>query len=106
MDSLNIIGGGAQSDVWCQIYADVLNRTIRRVYQPLQANARGAAFIAAVGLGYITANDIPKLIKISKVFKPNSRNRQTYDELYGEFLNVYKANKTMYQRLNRYNPVQ
>jgi len=106
MDSLNIIGGGAQSDVWCQIYADVLNRTIRRVYQPLQANARGAAFIAAVGLGYITANDIPKLIKISKVFKPNSRNRQTYDELYGEFLNVYKANKTMYQRLNRYSPVQ
>jgi xylulokinase len=106
MDSLNIIGGGAQSDVWCQIYADVLNRTIRRVYQPLQANARGAAFIAAVGLGYITVNDIPKLIKISKVFKPNSRNRQTYDELYSEFLNVYKANKTMYQRLNRFSPVQ
>lgn len=106
MDSLNIIGGGAQSDVWCQIYADVLNRAIRQVYQPIQANARGAAFIAAVGLGYIAVNDIPKLIKISKVFKPNPRNRQLYDELYGEFLNVYKANKTMYQRLNRFSPVQ
>jgi xylulokinase len=106
MDSLNIIGGGAQSEVWCQIYADVLNRTIRRVYQPIQANARGAAFIAAVGLGYITVKDIPKLIKISKVFKPNPRNRELYDELYREFLNVYKANKTMYQRLNRFSPVQ
>ncbi len=100
------MGGGAQWDVWCQIYADVLNRAIRQVHQPIQANARGAAFIAAVGLGYITVNDIPKLIKISKVFKPNPRNRQLYDELYGEFLNVYKANKTMYQRLNRFSPVQ
>ncbi|MHA1936341.1 MAG: xylulokinase, partial [Candidatus Thorarchaeota archaeon] len=40
MDPLNIIGGGAQSDVWCQIYADVLNRTIRRVKDPIMANAR------------------------------------------------------------------
>jgi xylulokinase len=106
MDPLNIIGGGAQSDVWCQIYADVLNRSIRQVYQPIQANARGAAFIAAVGLGYVKVEDIPKLIRISKVFKPNPRSRQTYDELYSEFQNVYKVNKKIYQRLNRFSPVK
>lgn len=100
MDPLNIIGGGAQSDIWCQIYADVMDRTIQRVEDPIQANARGAAFIAAVGLGYITFDDIPKLTKISKVFRPNPANRRIYDELFGEFLNIYKTNKLLYRRLN------
>jgi xylulokinase len=66
----------------------------------MQANARGAAFIAAVGLGYITVEDIPKLTKISKIFRPNPQNRGIYDELYGEFLNIYKTNKLLYSRLN------
>jgi xylulokinase len=100
MDPLNMIGGGAQSDIWCQIYADVMDRTVQQVYDPIQANARGAAFIAAVGLGYITFDDVPKLIKISKVFHPNPENRSTYDELYMEFLNIYKTNKPLYSRLN------
>ncbi len=100
MDPLNMIGGGAQSDIWCQIYADVLDRTIQQVRDPMQANARGAAFIAAVGLGYITVEDIPKLTKIVKVFKPNPDNHRIYDELYGEFLNIYKTNKLLYSRLN------
>ncbi|RDE12182.1 MAG: xylulose kinase [Candidatus Thorarchaeota archaeon] len=100
MDPLNMIGGGAQSDIWCQIYADVLGRTIQQVENPVQANARGAAFIAAVGLGYAKIEDIPKLTKISKTFKPNPKNRRIYDVLYGEFLNIYKTNKLLYRRLN------
>ena len=51
---LSIIGGGAQSNVWCQIFADVLNRPIKQVKNPIQTNARGTAFIAAVGLGYLS----------------------------------------------------
>ncbi|GAB4404089.1 MAG: hypothetical protein OHK003_32040 [Anaerolineales bacterium] len=45
--------GGAQSDVWCQIFADVMNVEIKQVADPIYANARGAAWIAAVGLGEI-----------------------------------------------------
>ncbi|NHJ13046.1 MAG: xylulose kinase [Candidatus Thorarchaeota archaeon] len=101
MDSLNIIGGGAQSDIWCQIYADVLNRTIRRVKDPIYANARGAALIGAVGLGMCTFDEIPSLIQFSKEFHPNPENRAVYDGLYKEFLNIYKNNKAMYRRLNK-----
>ncbi|UCG89810.1 MAG: FGGY-family carbohydrate kinase [Candidatus Heimdallarchaeota archaeon] len=100
LDPLNIIGGGAQSDVWCQIYADVLNRTIRRVKDPIQANARGVAFIASVSLGYITFNDIPGLIEYSATFHPNPKNVKTYDRLFKEFLTIYKNNRKMYKRLN------
>ncbi|NHI82864.1 MAG: xylulose kinase [Candidatus Thorarchaeota archaeon] len=101
MDPLNIIGGGAQSDVWCQIYADVLNRTIRQIKDPIYANIRGAALIGAVGLGICTFNEIPELIQFSRTFQPNPENRELYDELYKEFLNIYKNTKAMYRRLNK-----
>lgn len=100
MDPLSMVGGGAKSDIWCQIFADVLNRTIRQVEDPLMANARGAAFIAAVGLGHIDFADIPNLISYRKTYRPQPENRQIYDELFREFLNLYKANKSIFRRLN------
>jgi len=100
LDPINMIGGGANSDIWCQIYADVLNRTIRQVKDPIQANARGVTFIAAVGLGYLKWDEISKYIQYKNTYKPNPENRKIYDEMFEEFQNVYKNNKKMYQRLN------
>jgi len=100
MDPVNIIGGGAQSDIWCQIYADVLNRTVRQVKNPIMANARGAAFIGAVGLGLCKFEDIPHLVQYSKTFTPNPENRELYDNMFKEFLNIYKNNKAISHRLN------
>ena len=102
LNPINLIGGGAKSNIWCQIYADVLNRTIRQVENPIEANARGAAFIAAVGLGFITFDEIPKYIKYSNIYKPNPENRKIYDELFQEFVNIYKNNRKMYKRLNEF----
>lgn len=101
MDSINVVGGGANSDLWCQIMADVLDRRIRQVKDPLQATARGAALIASVGLGYIQFNDIPNLIHIQHEYLPNPKNRTLYDEIFPEFVNLYKKNKDIYRRLNR-----
>ncbi len=96
---LNIIGGGANSDIWCQIFADVLSRPIRQVAQPIQANARGAAFIASVGLGLLKEEEIGQCIKIKKEYKPNPANRGVYDKLFKEFLEIYKFSKKMSIRL-------
>ena len=101
MPELNIIGGGANSNIWCQIIADVLNRKIKQVKDPIQANARGAAYIASVGLGYIDWNDIPKYTQISNVFTPNPNNKDTYDKLFKEYLNIYKIMRKTYKRLNK-----
>ncbi|MHA1986094.1 MAG: xylulokinase [Promethearchaeota archaeon] len=101
MPELNMIGGGAQSDIWCQIFADVLNRRMRQVKDPIQTNARGAAYIAAVGLGYLKWEDIRKCCEISKVFEPNPDNRKIYDKLYSEYTNIYKIMGKTYKRLNK-----
>ncbi len=101
LNPINIIGGGANSKIWCQIFADVLNRTIRQVKDPIQANARGATFIASVGLGYMDWKDIGKHIEFSKIFKPNPKNREIYEKLFKEFVKIYENNKKMFRRLNR-----
>jgi len=100
LSPIHFIGGGAQSDVWCQIFADVLNREIRQVENPRQANARGAALIAAVGLGYIAFKDIPGLTRFRKFYTPNPENREIYDELYDVFIRIYRKNKSLFRRLN------
>jgi xylulokinase len=98
---INMVGGGARSEIWCQIHADVLNRTIRQVKNPMRTNARGAAFLASFALGYLTFEDIPKHIQIAKTYLPNPDNRKVYDQLSEEFVNIYQRNKGIYARLNR-----
>lgn len=101
-ESINLIGGGASSGIWCQIFADVLNRKINQVKKPREAGVRGAAMIAGVGLGYIDKfEDIEDLVTINNTFEPDSENQETYGKLFEEFRNIYENNKEMYERLNK-----
>ncbi len=99
-EAINAIGGGGKADVWCQIHADVLDRPIRQVKNPIQANLRGAAFLAAAALGYMTFDDVPNRVQITKTYQPNPNNRKIYDELFKEFVNIYKSNRNIFARLN------
>lgn len=101
LDPISMIGGGAQSAVWCQILADVLQRDIHVVQDPMQANARGAAFIAAVGLGWLGFADIPALVTHAATYRPDPARRRIYDEMFDAFVRLYKANRNIYRRLNR-----
>jgi xylulokinase len=100
VEHLHIVGGGAQSNVWCQIFADVMNVEIKQVADPIYTNARGAAWIAAVGLGEIEFSDIPDLVDIQQVYAPNQGNRAVYDEKFRVFKQIYSQLKGVYQRLN------
>jgi xylulokinase len=100
VNSINIVGGGAQSDVWCQIFADVMNVEIKQVADPIYANARGAAWIAAVGLGEIKFSDISKLVQFKQRYTPQSQNRTLYEEKFDVFKLIYKQMKSIHQRLN------
>lgn len=99
METLNFIGGGAQSAAWCQIFADVLGVSMKRVKDPRQANARGAAYLAGIGLGELTLDDIPALTEIDRVFEPDRANGPIYDLLFENFLKIYERNKSIFQSL-------
>ncbi len=98
--SIHIVGGGAQSDVWCQVFADVLNVEIKQVADPMYANARGAAWIAAVGLGLISFADVPDLVKFQRTYAPDGNNRAVYEERFTVFTQVYRQMKNVYKRMN------
>jgi xylulokinase len=100
VESINIVGGGAQSDVWCQIFADVMNVQIKQVADPVQANARGAAWIGAVGLGEISYHDLKNLTHFKKTYHPNPANRVLYDSRFEVFQQIYKQMNGIYRKLN------
>jgi xylulokinase len=100
LDPMRIFGGGAVSSLWCQIHADVMDRTIERVAEPLHTNLRGAALLAGLALGAVSRDELRGLVPVERTFKPDQANRDAYDRLYREFPGLYKAQRKMFARLN------
>ncbi len=100
LPSLRILGGGAASDLWCQIHADVLERRIERVADPTYANLRGAALFAGLSLGRLTLDDVRERVEVSDVFEPGPAAVRIYAPMYREFKGLYGRLHAMYSRLN------
>lgn len=101
LEAVNFVGGGAKSDIWCQIHADVLNRPIRQMKDPIEVNVRGAALLASAALGYLNYEEIASRVEVTRTYTPNREHRKLYDDLFAEFLAIYENNKKIYARLNR-----
>jgi xylulokinase len=101
VQAINMVGGGAKSNIWCQIHADVLGRSIRQVRDPIMVNVRGAGLLASAALGYIQYSEIEEKVPIAHVYEPNPEHRKIYDELFEEFMAIYQSNQKIYARLNR-----
>jgi xylulokinase len=102
LDHIHMVGGGANSNLWCQICADILNRPIHQVRDPVEANARGAGILAAVALGYGRFEDIAGGVAIAATYQPDPKNERLYRDMFGEFLAIYRQNRRIYARLNRH----
>ena len=100
MDEITLVGGGATSDLWCQIFADVLNLRVRQMESPIQANAVGAGLIGFVGIGALSYDDIPELTRIRRVYLPVPETKLVYDELFEIFKLAYRRLAPLYRRLN------
>jgi xylulokinase len=100
LDRLRMVGGGARSDLWCQIHADVLNRTIEQVAEPESTGLRGAALGAGLAMGILEAKDLRALVPVRAVFRPAPGRVATHARLYAEFPGLYRRQKRMFARLN------
>ncbi|MFH2099410.1 MAG: FGGY-family carbohydrate kinase, partial [Pseudomonadota bacterium] len=100
LEPIRFVGGGARSRLWCRILADALDREVWQMARPRQANARGAAFIAAVGLGHAKWEDLPGLAPVAERFSPNLAGRAVQDEVFSRLLGLYKRNRRAFARMN------
>lgn len=101
LDEITIVGGGGASDIWCQIFADVLDVRIRQLESPLQANVLGSAFIAGVGIGAMRFDDVPALTRTKHLYEPTVANRAVYDQAFADFTEIYRRLAPLYRRMNR-----
>lgn len=97
--AIRAIGGGARSDLWCQILADVLERPILRVDEPVRANARGAGLAAAAAMGWLNLRDVPSIVTVDRRFDPDPSLRSTYAAALRELIQVYRATRRIGPRL-------
>lgn len=100
LDPIRIVGGGSKSDLWCQIHADVMDRTIERVPQSVNSSLRGAAIFAGLSLGTLSHGDVRDTVPVEATFRPEPAARKRCERLYAEFPKLYKAQKGMFKRLN------
>ena len=93
IDSVRILGGGAQSDLWCSMYAGMLDRPVEKVANPRDAQLVGAALWALVSLGEMTLPEAASRVRVERIFAPADCDRETYQQAYAEYRGLYKRLK-------------
>ncbi len=91
VDTLDVIGGGAQSDMWMQILADIWQTPVRQRTIVADANSLGAAVTAAVGLGLVNGFEVARdLSQITAEFVPAPGGARRSAEQHEVFLDGYQ----------------
>lgn len=91
-DEVYLSGGGANSDFWCQMFADCLNTKII-VPQGSEFGAKGAAILAGIGVDQYTdlASGVERTSFVERVFKPQPEKVKQYRHWYDVYIDVYEA---------------
>lgn len=91
--------GGAASDLWLQITADVLGYAVHRV-EGTTGSSLGAAFVAGKATGIFDAwSDIELFARPGPTFEPRAWAAETYSEYYSLYRDTYERLRTLYPRL-------
>lgn len=95
---LRATGGGANSDIWLQIKADILNTRIVAL-SCKEVGAAGTAALTGVAVGAYEdlADTVAKMVTERKVFTPNEAHSAAYAALYKKYTGLYKAVKGLEQ---------
>ena len=92
-EEIRVVGGGARSDLWLQMKADVTGRTVR-VMASDESTALGAAMLAAVGAGTFAGLDeavghlaVPEAV----AYEPDPNAAGAYADAYGRYRALFDA---------------
>ena len=100
IESIRFSGGGALSDLWARIHADVLGVPVFQVADPVNATVRGTALLALMTLGRCTLEEIPARVRIKRVFEPDGASCRVYDRMYAGYRALFRRNKKVFRALN------
>ncbi|MDJ0786488.1 MAG: FGGY-family carbohydrate kinase [Myxococcota bacterium] len=99
-EELRFSGGGAISDTWSQVMADVMARPVLQVDEPRYLNAKGAAFVAFVQAGLTDLDRIDRFCPTRRRYEPDAARSDLYARLFEQFLKAFEQNRSICQALN------
>jgi xylulokinase len=102
MRELRSMGGGARSELWLQIKADVTGLPLVRMEEEETATL-GAAILAAVACGDYPdlSAAIAAMVRMGKRFEPNPEAAAIYDRSFALYNELYSALVPLFRRYSR-----
>ncbi len=98
IERTRICGGGAKSELWRTIVANVLNLTVETP-EIEEGPAMGGAMLAAVGCGVFrdVAEAAERIVRVKETLAPEPELAARYEEKYQTFRRLYPALKEIWQ---------
>jgi len=92
IDSLRAVGGGAKSDLWLQIKADIMNLPIEKL-NVTEAGTMGNIILAGKAAGIYRSYEeaVGKLVRPVRTFEPGEPNRTIYEDRYETYKKLSRA---------------
>ncbi len=101
IERLMVSGGGSQSDIICQITADMFGRPLCKGVT-YEASGLGAAICCFVGLGAFPSYEeaVVHMVHHAKVFEPNPAHTEIYSKLFARvYKKIYKRLRVLYTEI-------
>ena len=90
-------GGGARSDLWSRVMADVLGKPVHQMADAGFANSIGTAVFGFDRLGIAAAKD--HRLRINAVYEPDLAQRARYEDLAQTFADSFRRTRPLAHRL-------
>ncbi len=89
---LHAIGGGAKSQEWLQIKADITGKRFASL-EISEAGCLGAAILAGKGIGIYSSFEeaVQRLVRYKEVFSPQKGKRKEYEKKYRTYKKLYSS---------------
>jgi xylulokinase len=96
---VRVANGGARSQLWRQVTADVIGYSLEEVaHHP--GSSLGAAFVAGMSVGAFESwYDIERYIQVAAVTQRDLERQHKYRQLFDLYSQLYTANQANYRRL-------
>lgn len=98
--SLVVMGGGAQSELWCQILADVLRKPIV-ISEEQESTCLGAGMLAAAGVGlYGSIREASAAMSsFGKTYFPQEEQSLVYDPYFEVYREIYPSTRDLFSSM-------
>ncbi len=102
-ETLSLIGGGAKSSIWPQMFADAFHRPVTVPSEPRAATSLGAMAAAGVGVGIFSSYEAAAAcVKTAGRYEPDPAAAEVYRRHFAVYRRLYGHLRTAYGEISAY----